>query len=97
MGRKPVPEIVFRVRWPDASVQQCYSPSTVVEEFFVPGDSYPVAEFVDRSRTALTQASERVRRIYGFGCAQAAAQLADIEARAKSFEDGRVVVEGFER
>ena len=92
-----MPEMVFRVRWPDASVQQCYSPSTVVEEFFVPGTSYPVAEFVVRSRTALTQASERVRRTYGFACAQAAAQLADIEARAKSFADGAVLVEGFER
>ncbi|GAB3575133.1 MSMEG_0570 family nitrogen starvation response protein [Amycolatopsis endophytica] len=91
-----MPEILFRVRWPDASVQRCYSPSTVVEEVFAPGDSYPVAEFADRSRAALTRASERVRRIHGFGCARAAAQLADIEARAKSFADGRVVIEGFE-
>ncbi|GAA5153953.1 MSMEG_0570 family nitrogen starvation response protein [Amycolatopsis dongchuanensis] len=91
-----MPELLFRVRWPDASVQRCYSPSTVVREFFVPGESYPVADFVVRSRGALTEASERVRRSYGFGCAQAAAQLADIEARAKSFADGEVVVEGFD-
>jgi len=68
-----------------------------VKEHFAAGDSYPVAEFVDRSRAALTQASERVRRIFGFGCAQAVAQLADIEQRARAFPGGHVVVEGFER
>lgn len=94
-----MPEVVFRVRWPDDSVHRCYSPSTVVEEIFSAGRSYPVAEFVALSRKALTQASERVRRSYGFGCAQAAAQLAGIERKAAGFtgEDADVVVEGFER
>ncbi len=92
-----MPEIHFRIRWPDASVQRCYSPSTVAEEFFAAGDSYPVPDFVDRSREALAEASERVRRIRGFGCVRAAAQFADIQARARSFDDGQVTVEGFER
>lgn len=94
-----MPEVVFRVRWPDESVDRCYSPSTVVEEFFVEGGVYPVAEFVGRSREALTVASERVRKKYGVGCGQAAAQYASIELRAKSFPDAEasVVIEGFER
>jgi uncharacterized repeat protein (TIGR04042 family) len=94
-----VPEVLFRVRWPDESVHRCYSPSTVVEDFFSAGESYSVGEFVALSRKALTAASERVRQIYGFGCAQAAAQLADIERKAAGFtgQDTGVVVEGFER
>jgi uncharacterized repeat protein (TIGR04042 family) len=94
-----VPEVVFRVRWPDESVHRCYSPSTVVEEFFSEGGVYPVPEFVALSRKALTEASERVRERYGFGCTRAAAQLAQIERRAEEFAvaGGSVVVEGFER
>lgn len=94
-----MPEVLFRVRWPDSSVERCYSPSTVVEEFFSAGGSYPVAEFVDRSREALKVASERVREIYGFGCGQAVVQLEEIERTAATFtaEDASVVVEGFER
>ncbi|HET6499980.1 MAG TPA: MSMEG_0570 family nitrogen starvation response protein [Amycolatopsis sp.] len=94
-----MPEVLFRVRWPDESLHRCYSPSTVVEEYFAPGGVYPVAEFVTLSRKALTAASERVREIHGFSCTRAAAQLADIERRAERFtaEGARVVVEGFER
>jgi uncharacterized repeat protein (TIGR04042 family) len=94
-----VPEVVFRVRWPDGTVQGCYSPSTVVEDYFDAGADYSVEEFLSRSRQSLTAASERVRRIYGFACSQAVAQLADIERRAAAFPaaDARVVVEGFQR
>ncbi|GAA1740785.1 MSMEG_0570 family nitrogen starvation response protein [Luedemannella helvata] len=80
-----MPEMYFLVRWPDGADQRCYSPSTVVEEFFVPGGTYPVAAFLDRSRQALAIASERVRARYGFGCTSAAEQLAEIEAAAAAY------------
>ncbi|MEU6641818.1 MSMEG_0570 family nitrogen starvation response protein [Saccharomonospora sp. NPDC046836] len=94
-----MPEVVFRVRWPDESIHRCYSPSTVVEDVFAAGHAYPVSEFVELSRKALTIASERVRKSYGFACSQAAAQLAEIEHTAARFADplSTVVVEGFER
>lgn len=94
-----MPEVLFRVRWPDDSVNRIYSPSTVVEEYFRAGGSYAVTEFVALSRKALTEASERVREIYGFGCAQAQAQLTEIELKAAEFADlqAKIVVEGFER
>lgn len=94
-----MPEVLFRVRWPDDSVVRCYSPSTVVEEYFREGGSYALTEFLTLSRKALTEASERVREIYGVGCAQAQAQLTDIELKAAEFADPqvRIVVEGFER
>lgn len=94
-----MPEVLFRVRWPDDSVHRCYSPSTVVEEFFLAGRSYPLTEFVELSRKALTAASERVRESYGFRCTQAEAQLVEIELKAAEFADqqAKIVVEGFER
>lgn len=88
-----MPDMTFTVRWPDGSRQRCYSPSLVVHDHLSPGTSYAVAEFVDRSRTALHAASERVRAAYGFPCSRAASSLAEIEAAGARFSDGEVVVE----
>jgi uncharacterized repeat protein (TIGR04042 family) len=94
-----MPEMHFRVRWPDGSAQVCYSPSLVIKDFFAPGESYEVSDFVERSRTALGIASERVRQKYGYGCGHAAAQLAEIQRMAAQFDQqpgARVAVEAFE-
>lgn len=80
-----MPEIRFRVRWPDRSETLCYSPSLIIKEFFVPGESYELTDFVARSREALNIASERVKQKYGFYCSSAASQMADIERIAAGF------------
>jgi uncharacterized repeat protein (TIGR04042 family) len=80
-----MPEMLFTIRWPDGTAEQCYSPSLVVKEHLAVGATYPVAEFLARSRTALSIASERVRDRYGFACSRAMAQLARIEAAAACF------------
>lgn len=92
-----MPEVRFRVRWPDGSQQFCYSPSRVIKEYFISGQPYEVADFLDRTRRALEIASERVRQKYGYSCGQAAAQLAVIEHTAARFRaGGHVTVEAFE-
>jgi uncharacterized repeat protein (TIGR04042 family) len=94
-----MPEMRFSIRWPDGTPESCYSPSLVIKDFFAPGQSYPLDDFLARSRTALAIASERVRVKYGFACASALAQLARIEAGAKAFADlpdARVSVDAFE-
>lgn len=83
-----MPEMHFRVRWPDGSEECCYSPSLVIHDYFEPGLAYPLPEFVRRSREALQIASERVRAKYGFACSSALDQLARIEARASDFPPG---------
>ncbi len=93
-----MPEVHFTVRWPDGSVETCYSPSTVIETFFVAGEAYPLADFLARSRAGLQAASERVRAVYGSGCSRAMAQLAAIESRADAQTgEAAVVVETFSR
>ncbi len=82
-----MPEMRFRVRWPDQSESLCYSPLLVIKDFLEPGKSYPLEEFVSRSREALQIASERVRQKYGYTCSSAMSQLADIEAVATRFWD----------
>ena len=57
-----MPEMHFRIRWPDGTSETCYSPSLVIKDYFAVGATYPLADFLERSRTALNIASERVQR-----------------------------------
>lgn len=82
-----MPEIIFTVRWPDQTQTECYSPSTIVKDYFLAGQSYPLAEFVALSRTALNSASERVRARHGHSCSLALGQLTQIERYAQQFND----------
>lgn len=82
-----MPELHFRVRWPDGSRTRCYSPSSTTREFFEVGASYPLHEFVERSRRALKHASDRVAARYGYACSSAASQLAQIEQLASQYRD----------
>jgi len=94
-----MPEMHFRIRWPDGSAERCYSPSLVIKDHLTPGESYPLTEFLDRSRTALRIASDRVRAKYGMSCSLALGQLARIEATASRFADvpdARVAIDGFD-
>jgi uncharacterized repeat protein (TIGR04042 family) len=94
-----MPEMRFRIRWPDGSSESCYSPSLVIKDFFSPGESYPLTDFVERSRRALNLASERVQAKYGRPCSRAMAQLTRIEGNAAVFaalDGAHVTVDAFE-
>jgi len=79
-----MPEMHFVVRWPDGGEMRCYSPSLVVRDYLQVGSSYPLPDFLERSRTMLNIGSERVRAKYGYACSAALDQLAEIEARASA-------------
>jgi uncharacterized repeat protein (TIGR04042 family) len=74
-----MPETTFTAKLPDGSIQPCYSPSSVVKNYFSPGQVVTAAEFIELSRTALTEASRRVLQKFGFSCTAASASLRDIE------------------
>ncbi|HVE08671.1 MAG TPA: MSMEG_0570 family nitrogen starvation response protein [Paraburkholderia sp.] len=80
-----MPVMHFKVQWPDGTEVNCYSPSTVVGDFFNAGQHYALSDFLDRARQALHIGSERVREKYGFACSAAMDQLAQIEQQAVSF------------
>ena len=82
-----MPEMWFVVRWPDGSPETCYSPSLVIKEHFSEGGVYGVEDFLDRSRTALRIASDRVQAKYGRPCSLALGQLKSIESAAARFLD----------
>ena len=77
-----MPETPFTVSLPDGSFRACYSPSSVVKEYFEKDQVITVAEFLPLARKALNEASERVREKFGFACTGASASLEDIESWA---------------
>jgi len=89
-----MPELHFSITWPDGATATCYSPSTIVRDHFTQGAVYPMAEFLARSRSALTAASDRIQRKYGTPCSLALAQLARIEATAARYDATANVIFG---
>jgi uncharacterized repeat protein (TIGR04042 family) len=82
-----MPEVLFTIQLPNGAEKQCYSPSTIVRDYFASGEEMAVSEFRVRSRKAFAEASERVRAKYGFACSSAASQLADLEEMIRKFPD----------
>jgi uncharacterized repeat protein (TIGR04042 family) len=80
-----MPEMHYRLRWPDDSESVCYSPSLVIKDHFSAGGSYPLEDFLARARTATQIASDRVAAKYGFACSRAADELQRIEQTAARF------------
>ncbi|KGD96589.1 MULTISPECIES: MSMEG_0570 family nitrogen starvation response protein [Rhizobium/Agrobacterium group] len=80
-----MPEMRFVIAWPDGREETCYSPSLVIKDFFEEGRTYPIREFLDLSRKALTIASDRVEAKYGYPCSLARGQLARIETAGALF------------
>jgi uncharacterized repeat protein (TIGR04042 family) len=86
-----MPAILFTIQLPDGLTKQCYSPSTVVRDYFIEGEEMAVSEFLSRSRQALAAASERVRAKFGFSCSSAASQLEDIEQFTRNYSPDGIV------
>jgi uncharacterized repeat protein (TIGR04042 family) len=82
-----MPEIRFRVQWPDGTQEECYSPSLVVKEYFTPNREYDLLDFVERSQSALQIASNRVLAKYGMPCSLALSQLKSIESTASRYQN----------
>jgi uncharacterized repeat protein (TIGR04042 family) len=80
-----MPETYFDIRWPNGKEQSCYSPSSVVSEFFQAESDYPLAEFMSLSESALSQASERVKLKFGYYCSSAADQLKQLQQTATQY------------
>ncbi len=80
-----MPDLTFRIKWPDGTEDSCYSPSSVVTQFFSEGETYPLEGFLGICDKAFEAASERVRAVYGYPCSRAALQLHQLKTRAAPF------------
>lgn len=80
-----MPEIRFKVEWPDGVQSICYSPSLIVQQYLEAGAEYSLEDFVTRSRTALQIGSDRVQAKFGFPCSLAMGQIQQIESIATQY------------
>jgi len=80
-----MPEMHYRLRWPDDRESVCYSPSLVIRDYFEDGADYALPDFLARVRDATHIASERVRAKFGYACSRAHDQLDAIERDAARF------------
>lgn len=81
-----MPAVYFTVQWPDGEQEDCYSPSTIVHQYFHAGDTLSVPDFVQRAEQSLQEASGRVEQKFGYYCSSALDQLGKIRQRAQDFE-----------
>ena len=81
-----MPEIRFKIAWPDGSEEVCYSPSLVIKKYFTENSEYDLANFVELARDALKIASDRVQEKYGRPCSLALGQLREIELQAECYK-----------
>jgi uncharacterized repeat protein (TIGR04042 family) len=89
-----MPEIHFSIEWPDGVCMRCYSPSTVVRNYFSAGEVMTIDQLVTKATDALRHAGDRVEAKFGYRCTSAQAQLEDILERAETFgsdEELRIV------
>lgn len=82
-----MPEIRFKVQWPDGSQDLCYSPSLVVKQYFTPDQDYELTDFVERAQAALNIASDRVKAKFGWPCGLALGQLQEIETKSAQYRE----------
>lgn len=76
-----MPEVMLQLCWPDGEASDFYSPSTIVYEFFKPGDTLSIAELEYKGLMALKEASERVRARYGFSCTRTDEEALKLQKR----------------
>ena len=86
-----MPAVSFDIEWPDGEVMNCYSPSTVIRDYFRVGATMTVGDVIDTCQVALGRASERVEERFGFRCTEAEAQRDAILDRAQRFDKDQMV------
>lgn len=87
-----MPAIEFVVEWPDGSRERCYSPSRAISEHLTQGAEYALPQFLERARSGLRAAAQRVSEVHGFVCGRALDQLRVLERRCEAYVDEEAVV-----
>ena len=80
-----MPVTYVNIEWPNQEFDKVYSPSSVIKEYFTEGDSLSVEEFLTKCNNALYEASERVKKKYGYACTTAQEELKRINEKCKDF------------
>lgn len=86
-----MPVTYVNIEWPDSQTDQIYSPSSVIEEYFKVGESISINDFLTKSNEGLAEASERVRKKFGYACTSAQAESDRIKERCDVYDASKKV------
>lgn len=86
-----MPVTYVHIKWPNKQTDKIYSPSSVIEEYFNVGETLGVNEFLLKCNEGLAEASERVRKKFGYACTSAQAESLRITTMGKTFEASKKV------
>ena len=68
-----------------------YSPSSVIKEYFEPGQEISVEMFLTICTKGLQEADERVRQKYGYACTSAQAELERVSIICQDYDISKKV------
>ncbi len=81
-----MPVTYIDIEWPDQQSDRIYSPSSIIEDYFNPGESISMGQFLTACTEGLEEASERVRQKYGYACTSALAESSRIAKRCQEYD-----------
>ncbi len=81
-----MPITYINIEWPDKEVDKVYSPSSVIEDYFEAGNTLKIDIFLNQCNQGLNEASERVRKKFGYACTSAMAEASRISKKCKEYD-----------
>jgi len=81
-----MPITYVHIEWPDNQTDQVYSPSSVIEDYFKVGETLRIDTFLERCNSSLNEASERVRKKFGYACTSAEAESYRIKLKCEDYD-----------
>ena len=86
-----MPVTFLNIEWPNENIDSVYSPSSIIQEYFSPGESLSVSDFKEKCLIALDKASDRVRAKYGYACTSAMGEAERISDLCGEFDEEKVI------
>ena len=86
-----MPITYVHIELPDQTKDQIYSPSSVIKEYFNPGEDLTVSKFLTTCNEGLQEASERVRQKFGYACTSAIAESQRIHTLCKNYDSSKKI------
>ncbi|KAA1243129.1 MSMEG_0570 family nitrogen starvation response protein [Aquimarina sp. RZ0] len=86
-----MPVTYVHIELPDRRTDQIYSPSSIIETYFNPGDDLPIDTFLSICSEGLEEASERVRQKFGYACTSAIAEYQRIHVLCQNYDSSKKI------
>lgn len=86
-----MPVTYVQIEWPDHKTDQVYSPSSVIKEYFKPGEDLSIEVFLATCTKGLQEANERVRQKFGYACMSTMAELERIHIICQEYDISKKV------